>query len=667
MANESSLNEMTKVWYSLIDRIDSVKVARDSDVSDLRHVIKAKNPSLKDVDPGMIEIYPPVAAVVKETERHPIRLDTVLSSLETSLDRPLEVVAPKSSVRITKARTCFSFDDSLPKPFDVIPPKSTKPEFVAPDGWLEEVEVEIVAQLQRSEDLVDSDTDDYMGDTENDGDETLYRVAPMAVVRCSRGGKTRALYEIANKMHGYNQLCHQNIASLYISFNDYSSLRPWEQEDPLQALLRRIVFMASHNGGKKRNNGTFDDFVNKKQYIDPRDFLEWLGDSQSTPCVLIVDELNNLHELSKDNSPAAAEFARFLKRDFIASPNRYLVFSSHKVSTLEFFSLFVDPCGSVRPVVLQELPITDTLFKALKLKPDLDSAREAIYYGLLPGLIYESTETRSIVGKRESLTHEFLTDSQNLDKDFRNILRSLLSGDSKLVPKPLLMLLDSAGNRDGPSVIRWVPFHLSYVLSRLATADSFSDKLIADHMVKLCDSIRDSKRYSGEGWEGIFVLFLLARCLTDSCDEYFVPSKWFVEKPKVFFNGPYQSNERRLFSACKNWGHLLKSVTPGTEPQLSILFPTHSRFATYDVLAVHSKDGQNKSIYGYQLKEGTASIAHPATIDIERSFWIQGKSPKNAKEQDNWHIPDKTIVDKFYGASGEHWTPEQWREFEATT
>ncbi|KAL3907419.1 MAG: hypothetical protein SGARI_003547, partial [Bacillariaceae sp.] len=56
----------------------------------------------------------------------------------------------------------------------------------------------------------------------------------------------------------------------------------------------------------------------------------------------------------------------------------------------------------VRSVVLQELPIADTLSKALKLKSDLDSAREAIYYGLLPGLIHESTSLRSIVGKRET-------------------------------------------------------------------------------------------------------------------------------------------------------------------------------------------------------------------------------------------------------------------------
>jgi hypothetical protein len=115
-----------------------------------------------------------------------------------------------------------------------------------------------------------------------------------------------------------------------------------------------------------------------------------------------------------------------------------------------------------------------------------------------------------------------------------------------------------------------------------------------------------------------------------------------------------------------HWEQLLTCVTPGVEPQLSILFPTHSPFATYDALAVYSKDGQNKSIYRYQLKEGTASIGHYATIDFAKSFWIQGKSPQNAKEQAGWDVPDKAIVDTFYREPGKLWTPEQWRKLENT-
>ena len=36
---------------------------------------------------------------------------------------------------------------------------------------------------------------------------------------------------------------------------------------------------------------------------------------------------------------------------------------------------------------------------------------------------------------------------------------------------------------------------------------------------------------------------------------------------------------------------------------------------------VYSKDGENKSIYGYQLREGIASTAKIGTSEIEISFF----------------------------------------------
>lgn len=425
--------------------------------------------------------------------------------------------------------------------------------------------------------------------------------------------------------------------------------------------------MASHNSKEKRNEDTFQDFSEKKEHVDKDSFLKWLGD---VPCVLIVDELNNLNQLSQENSEAASEFASFVKRHFIAKRNRYFVFSSHQVSTLEFFSFFVNSsAGSVRPVILQELPITDTLAKALQLNSSLDSAREAVYHGLLPGLIFKSADLRSIAGNRVAHVSNWLGESKDLDEDFRNILRSMIDGNPELVPKQLHMILDTAGNERGPSVIRWVPFHLSYVLHRLAKASKlpYTTREIASNMQKLCDSLHDSKTFSGDGWEGIFVLFLLARCLTGESDEYFVPSKWFLEEPKVLYNNPYNSQSTPLIGNCKNLKELLEGVAPGTKPQLSILFPTTSRFETYDVLAVYSKDGQNQSIYGYQLKEGSASVSKAdATGVVERSFWVQGKSPENDVSKKHWEIADKASIDKFYGESGKHWTPEQWRKFEET-
>jgi len=129
--------------------------------------------------------------------------------------------------------------------------------------------------------------------------------------------------------------------------------------------------------------------------------------------------------------------------------------------------------------------------------------------------------------------------------------------------------------------------------------------------------------------------------LTGSYDNFFVLSEWFLETPRVLFNDQYKSNGR-WFESCKNWEELLNGVTPGSKPQLSILYPTHSQFEMFDVLVVCSKDGENKSLYGYRLKESTHFI--------ETGFWLSGKSLQD--DHMKWNCADKEAMDSFYGVSG---------------
>lgn len=59
MANEASPAKTTKVWYSLSDCIDSVKVTSDADIADFRKAIISENPPLQSLSPGTIDIYKP--------------------------------------------------------------------------------------------------------------------------------------------------------------------------------------------------------------------------------------------------------------------------------------------------------------------------------------------------------------------------------------------------------------------------------------------------------------------------------------------------------------------------------------------------------------------------------------------------------------------------------
>ena len=117
--------------------------------------------------------------------------------------------------------------DLLLSPLDVQPPtKPIEPEFTCSKNWLKNVGVEIDAQL-----------------TSFDTPSGSICVPPMAVVRCSRGGKTRALYEIANWMKEPSST-REPVAVIYVSFNDFSSLHNNEQDDLLQALCQRVAFAA---------------------------------------------------------------------------------------------------------------------------------------------------------------------------------------------------------------------------------------------------------------------------------------------------------------------------------------------------------------------------------------------------------------------------------------
>jgi hypothetical protein len=81
--------------------------------------------------------------------------------------------------------------DRLLFPYELTHRQPRNPPFVCPEHWLADVQAEIINRLEESD---DTDTKD----------DTLIRVPPMAFARCSRGGKTRALREIAYRMNGHD-------------------------------------------------------------------------------------------------------------------------------------------------------------------------------------------------------------------------------------------------------------------------------------------------------------------------------------------------------------------------------------------------------------------------------------------------------------------------------
>ena len=116
-----------------------------------------------------------------------------------------------------------------------------------------------------------------------DAPDGSYRKPPMTLVRCSCGGKTRGLCEMAHALKSKLP----DAAILRISLNDATNLSSCEQNDPVGAVCRQIAFAAQLVAPTSFN--TFHVHVSRD------DIQTWLRDR---PCMLLVDELNKLTALT---------------------------------------------------------------------------------------------------------------------------------------------------------------------------------------------------------------------------------------------------------------------------------------------------------------------------------------------------------------------------------
>jgi len=107
---------------------------------------------------------------------------------------------------------------------------------------------------------------------------------------------------------------------------------------------------------ERYGNMSFEQF--REAIFVTRESVErWLG-AQTTPCLLLVDELNKLDVLRNNNDVTAAkEVASFLKQHFFREQNRYFVFSSLILSLTDKLAISITS-PSDRPVIVHNLPTT---------------------------------------------------------------------------------------------------------------------------------------------------------------------------------------------------------------------------------------------------------------------------------------------------------------------
>ena len=234
-----------------------------------------------------------------------------------------------------------------------------------------------------------------------------------------------------------------------------------------------------------------------------------------------------------------------------------------------------------------------------------------------------------------------------------------------MVPKLVeLLLLNFYQINSRKSLFRVLFSILFFYLGSITNLHRLARGLLS----KYCKLMKDAKELSGEGWEGLFVFFLVVSIVKVTRYLLFpnLGSK-LAKRQEVVLN-IYDSykNNNLLLGQCTAWDEMKAGVIPGLKDLcLNIIYPTHNNFEVYDVIVVLFVGGKRQDVWGYQLKEGKAPRKHKARPDMNGSLFVQGKPPEKANKDDlkGWTIPSKNQIDILFGELSRHWTPESWRNF----
>lgn len=146
-----------------------------------------------------------------------------------------------------------------------------------------------------------------------------------------------------------------------------------------------------------------------------------------------------------------------------------------------------------------------------------------------------------------------------------------------------------------------------------------------------------------------------------------VPKHWFQDCDSVSYNEAFVPTRKtkKSLDFCTTWKQIeagLKLPQGGTH--LAILYPTHSQFELFDVIALYIKNGQVEEKCGYQCKEGKGDLKRRPPQGFDRSFVLKGHPPEDDLSQDGWIVPSDNSVNDFFGVSGAGWTPKAWSHLE---
>ncbi|KAG7356059.1 hypothetical protein IV203_000745 [Nitzschia inconspicua] len=316
-----------------------------------------------------------------------------ISSENEAIGSGLELI-DEDWICLGKCRIRSSDSSKFHSPAETELPKPDEGEwdFLEPEKWLDTTREQLVDHAKRK-------------------DKNSNRCSPIALIRCSRGGKTRSMVELARKVREEDE----SYSIVFVTFNTDIPLHSKdEQRDPVEELCIRIAYAAFKE--KKSTPTDFRRFY-ATNYTVGREWVEaWL---QEAKCILFVDEINLLQDRID------GILADFLKVSFVLPAGRGFVVSTHRAPVSRELAEFMFSTSNGE-VILRPLPLIPSLKQARDhfKTPDL-SPQEVLYLGLIPGLIVEELAGRLPKQRRADLVTGFI-DSLAAKPPARSIKEVLL-------------------------------------------------------------------------------------------------------------------------------------------------------------------------------------------------------------------------------------------------
>lgn len=382
-----------------------------------------------------------------------------------------------------------------------------------------------------------------------------------------------------------------------------------------------------------------------------------------------MDELNLIKDLdgSSGSSAEATELAQFIKENFLAFKGRYFVFSSHVVYTLPVLSNFVESTGN-RKLIAPEMPIIPSVTIASSVfdAPHLN-ARDVLLYGRIPALLSEALRHSAASERRGKAIDDSLSELES--NGIKYLMSSFITGDYHLIPRPLLQLMDTF--RQGSDLyVRWIPYHMLGLFDRLLYAQI--DDLTKRNLMKIVKFFKNTLRVKGpsrDGWEPLFVIGLMIRCMASNFNTSLLPILSDYEFGLSFSVSLNQNLEfmNDPIRGLNSFEDLIEKMNiPSHLPHISIYYGSHLKFEPYDVIIAKYASNGRRKIFGYQLKQGKSLLPQfSAHSKVDKSFVILDFPTKDNSESlfHGWHIADLDEIYHFFGVSGRYWTSKDWAAF----